>query len=104
MAKQSKSTSTGFDSPDAIRRMTEMEDDMRKKTVVSANCMVVFKADSEDSLDCAVLFLHAGDNTHDARNEAERMGGVKNPHLVETVMLPESFDDDSVYWNHVYGG
>jgi hypothetical protein len=102
--KKIETASKGFGSFDAIRRMKEIEDDMRVKTVVKKNCLCVFKPDSDESLDCAVIFLHAGDNTHDARIEAERMGGVRNPSLVEIVELPESFDDDSVYWNHVYGG
>ena len=102
MKNKTKLASKGFNSPDAIRRMAEIENDMRKHTVVTKNCMVIFKSDSEDSLDCAVIFLHAGDNTRDASKEA--MGGVKSPILVEIVPLPENFDDDSVYWNHVYGG
>lgn len=104
MPKTKTAPAKGFDSPDAIRRMTDIENDMRTRTVVEKNCMVIFKSDSDESIDCAVIFLRAGDNTHDARQEAERMGGVRNPSLVETVPLPETFDDDSVYWNHVYGG
>ncbi len=88
----------------AQKRLSEIEEEARKASIVKVNSMVIVTDATENTLDCAVLFIKAGDNTFDAVQEAATNGGIRNAHERLVIPLPANFDDDAVYWFHCYCG
>jgi len=88
----------------AVVRMEDIEAEIRERSRVKVNSMVIVADATENSLDCAVVFIKAGDSTFDAVSEAASYGNVRNAHERLVAPLPPNFDEDAVYWMHVYQG
>ena len=94
---------SGFNSPDAVRRMREIEDEVRKVSIVKVPTIVVVTDATEESLEGAVVFIKAGTSSHDAVSRAAE-NGIRNAHERACIPLPPDFDatDNGLYWDQPY--
>ena len=105
-AAPASSAKTGFDSPYATLRMTEIEDDMRRVSTVNTPTMVAVTDATGDTMEAAIVFIHAGGNIHDAVQIAASDGGINNAHESFHMAMPDGWDakDVGLYWDFVYMG
>jgi hypothetical protein len=99
-------TGTGFDASHAVKRMAEIEADMRRVSTVDKPTMVAVVDATGETLEGAIVFIRAGGNIHDAVSLAASNGGIHNAHEPFSMAMPEGWDAEDVglYWDFVYMG